>query len=120
MIRSVTESSEHREQIKEIVMNLHKSFVEDDYKGWDLYDALLSKYYKKGSIFDSFYPRYIWTQVNKRAPINLRPLMRVPKSLNPKGLSLILRGYCELYKQSMNEMYLDSAKQVLEQMLSRK
>ncbi len=118
MIRSVTESSEHREQIKEIVMNLHKSFVEDDYKGWDLYDALLSKYYKKGSIFDSFYPRYIWTQVNKRAPINLRPLMRVPKSLNPKGLSLILRGYCKLYGLTQDQTFLDSASSVYKLIVS--
>jgi len=99
-------------------MNLHKSFVEDDYKGWDLYDALLSKYYKKGSIFDSFYPRYIWTQVNKRAPINLRPLMRVPKSLNPKGLSLILRGYCKLYGLTQDQTFLDSASSVYKLIVS--
>lgn len=112
MIKTYDDNSKHKEVIKEILEHLHQSFVENNYQGWDLYDALLSKYYRKGSILDSFYPRYIWTQVNKRAPFNLRPLMRVPKSLNPKGLSLILRGYCKLFEITQDPKYLYSASTV--------
>jgi len=34
----------------------------------------------------------------KRSPVNLRPLLRVPKEHNPKALGLFLTGYCNLYE----------------------
>lgn len=103
---------------KKILEDLHLSFQKENYHGWDLYDALLSKFFVRGSVLDSYYPRYIWTQVNKRSPINLRPLMRVPKSLNPKGLSLILRGYCALYEHDGQEAWLNAANRVCELLLT--
>lgn len=103
--------------IFEIIKDLDLSFRKNDFKGWDLYDALLSKFFSKGSILDSRYPRYIWTQVNKRFPLNLRSLMLVPKSHNPKGLALILRGYCELFRHAGEQQYLDLAKKVAQYLL---
>ncbi|GAB1367305.1 exopolysaccharide biosynthesis protein VpsJ [Candidatus Cloacimonadaceae bacterium] len=98
--------------ILQIIKDLDVDFRKNDYNGWDLYDALLSKLFRKGSVLDSRYPRYIWTQVNKRFPINLRRLMLVPKSHNPKGLALILRAYCEWYRLTGEQQYLDQARQV--------
>jgi uncharacterized protein YyaL (SSP411 family) len=101
-----------------ILKDMEERIRQEDCFGWDLYDALLSKWFKKGSILDHKYPRYVWSQVNKRFPFNLRKVMSVPKSHNPKGLALILRGYCELYKLTLDNTYLEYAYRVLDLLLS--
>ena len=61
-----------------ILKDMEERIRQEDCFGWDLYDALLSKWFKKGSILDHKYPRYVWSQVNKRFPFNLRKVMSVP------------------------------------------
>ncbi|NVM22896.1 MAG: hypothetical protein HWN68_14075 [Desulfobacterales bacterium] len=43
------------------------------------------------------YLRLIYTQAVMRAPVNLRPLLLVPKEKNPKGIGLFAHAYCNLY-----------------------
>lgn len=72
---------------------------EEHYKGWDPYDGLNSKVFqalpllKKSAFF-----REVMIQGFKRSPVNLRPLMQVPKEHNAKGIGLFLQGYCNLVK----------------------
>lgn len=72
---------------------------EEQYKGWDPYDGLNSKVFqalpllKKSAFF-----REVMIQGFKRSPVNLRPLMQVPKEHNAKGIGLFLQGYCNLVK----------------------
>lgn len=72
---------------------------EEQYKGWDPYDGLNSKVFqalpllKKSAFF-----REVMIQGFKRSPVNLRPLMLVPKEYNAKGIGLFLQGYCNLVK----------------------
>jgi rhamnogalacturonyl hydrolase YesR len=47
--------------------------------------------------FGNKYLRLIYTQAVMRAPINLRPLLFVPKEKNPKGIGLFAHAYCNLY-----------------------
>jgi len=76
-----------------------KLFVEsEEYAGWDPFDGLNSEVFKKLPIKSSRYFRLAWLQAFKISPINLRPLLRVPKQHNNKGLGLFLSGYCNLYK----------------------
>lgn len=77
-----------------------KSYCESEhYKGWDPYDGLNSKVFqalpllKKSAFF-----REVMIQGFKRSPVNLRPLMQVPKEHNAKGIGLFLQGYCNLVK----------------------
>ena len=66
-----------------------------DYKGYDPYDILNSKL--KFSIFGRWGP-IIATQLHKRNPINIRKLMMIQKSYNPKGMGLLLHAYSLLYR----------------------
>ena len=77
-----------------------KNYCEEEhYKGWDPYDGLNSKVFqalpllKKSAFF-----REVMIQGFKRSPVNLRPLMQVPKEHNAKGIGLFLQGYCNLVK----------------------
>lgn len=77
-----------------------KTYCEQErYKGWDPYDGLNSKVahwllpLKSSAIL-----RLVVIQGFKRCPVNLRPLMLVPKEHNAKGIGLFLQGYCNLLK----------------------
>lgn len=75
----------------------------EEYRGYDPYDALNSPILRAITPFK--YARIAATQFMKRLPINIRPLLLVPKGYNPKGLGLFLWGYAKLYaiQQSWDE-----------------
>src|SRR5712692_2346137 len=63
---------------------------ENDWAGYDPYDALNSRVLKALPVLDFRVPRLVLTQALKRSPVNLRPLLQIPKTQNPKGLALFL------------------------------
>ena len=67
------------------------------FRGWDPYDALNSPVLKFLS-FGNQYLRMVYTQTLKRLPVNLRPVLLVPKGTNPKALGLFLSGYVKLHR----------------------
>jgi hypothetical protein len=69
---------------------------ENDWAGYDPYDALNSELFKALPFLDSRLPRLALTQVLKRSPINVRSLALVPKTQNPKAMALILSSLLKL------------------------
>ena len=69
---------------------------ENDWAGYDPYDALNSRLFKALPLLDSRLPRLALTQVLKRSPINVRRLALVPKTQNPKALALFLSALLKL------------------------
>jgi len=95
--------------------SLHKlrQYIEqEDFKGYDPYDALNSPIVRSLS-FGSKYPRIAFTQGLKRLPVNLRPLLLIKKGYNPKGLGLFLWGYAKLYAVEKKADYLQKIDQIL-------
>ena len=68
----------------------------NDWAGYDPYDALNSRVFTSLPVLDCRIPRLILTQVLKRSPINVRPLLLVPKTQNPKALALFLVSLLKL------------------------
>ncbi|MGH9353178.1 MAG: hypothetical protein ACRD2G_13630, partial [Terriglobia bacterium] len=68
----------------------------NDWAGYDPYDALNSKLLAVLPFLNSRLPRLILTQGLKRCPINIRPLLLVPKTQNPKAIALILSALVKL------------------------
>lgn len=60
-----------------------------DWAGYDPYDALNSPLTRLPPL-DRRLPRLVLTQLLKRSPINIRPLLLIPKTQNPKALALFL------------------------------
>lgn len=78
---------------------LKKYCEEEQFKGWDPFDGLNSKVLQKlFPLKNSAILRLLVIQGFKRCPWNLRPLFRVPKEYNAKGIGLFLQGYCNLYR----------------------
>ncbi|MEO5783468.1 MAG: hypothetical protein ABIQ07_09370 [Ginsengibacter sp.] len=82
--------------------------TKENFKGYDPYDGLNSNFFQAIPIIaKNRLARLIWTQVFKRSPLNLRKITLVKKDYNPKAVGLFLSGYCNLYKNSHEEKYLD-------------
>jgi hypothetical protein len=63
----------------------------DDYEGYSKHDALNARWLERLT-GGSRLPRLVATQVVTRSPVDLRPLIGVRKTRNPKGLSLFARA----------------------------
>lgn len=85
-------------EVEEAFYALQKYSEIESYRGWDPYDGLNSRVFQ-GTPFKRWdIARLVLIQLCKRSPINLRPLLMVPKQHNAKGVGLFLNGYCNLYK----------------------
>ena len=83
------------------------NYIENEnFQGYDPYDAMNSPVLNSFA-FDKKYLRIIWTQLLKRFPWNIRPILGIKKDYNPKGLGLFLWSYAKLYKKEKNQTYLE-------------
>ncbi len=88
----------------------------NDYKGYNKYDALDSKFLWFFSFGNKFL-RLLYSQIVMRAPINIRPLFFVPKTRNPKGIALFAMAYMNRYKVSGNTNDIAQAESLLDWLL---
>ena len=68
----------------------------NDWAGYDPYDALNSRLFAAVPMLDRRIPRLVLTQALKRLPVNVRPLLAIPKTQNPKALALFLSAFTKL------------------------
>ncbi|MGB8953524.1 MAG: hypothetical protein WCC06_12770 [Candidatus Aminicenantales bacterium] len=76
---------------------------ENQWAGYDPYDALNSRVFRALPFLDFKLARLMLTQGVKRCPINLRPLLLVAKTPNPKGIALFLSSLIKLSKIGLVE-----------------
>jgi hypothetical protein len=89
-------------RIEDSLIKLQNYIEGESYKGYDPYDTLMS--------FIPFVRINKWlaiiaTQVQKRNPINIRPLLGIKKDYNPKGLGLMLHAYAVLQQKQPSKDY---------------
>ena len=72
-----------------------------DWAGYDPYDALNSRAFDVLPISRVKFCRLALTQFLKNCPINLRPVLMVPPTHNPKGIALFLAAVLKLSKLGM-------------------
>jgi len=86
---------------------------ENDYAGFNKYDALASPVLWTLS-FRNKYLRLLYSQVISRSPFNLRQLLAIPRTRNPKGIALFAMTYLNLYRTRRIETDLQKAQELLE------
>lgn len=88
----------------------------NNWAGYEPYDVLNSRIVQALPILDSRIPRLALTQFLKRSPINIRRLLLVPKTQNPKALGLFLSAFMKLSSRGIGvEQDVDS---VVEQLIA--
>ncbi|MGB7586850.1 MAG: hypothetical protein WBM11_18555 [Terriglobales bacterium] len=68
----------------------------NDWAGYEPYDVLNSKIVNSLPFLDFKLPRLVLTQTLKRSPINIRGLLLIPKTQNPKAIGLFLSALVRL------------------------
>lgn len=79
--------------------SLRQYIEKENYEGYDPYDALGSPLFDLPFFRNNKLMRFGAQQVVKRSPLNLRPLLFVPKGRNPVTLGLCIQGYAYLIKK---------------------
>ncbi len=78
---------------EQAITRLQQYIESEKYRGADPYDALKSPVFKWPVLRTNKMIRFGMQQLLKRIPINLRPILRVPKGYNPVTLGLCIQAY---------------------------
>ncbi len=73
----------------------------NNWSGFDPYDGLNSRLYLASPLKKSKICRLAMIQILKRLPINLRPMLLVPKQQNPKAIALFLSAFVRLSRSGI-------------------
>lgn len=96
-----------------LLMDLLKAAEKDDYSGYSKFDALNSPVLKALS-FNNKWLRLIYTQLVKQSPFHIRPVLKVKKSRNPKGIALFARACLFMYEKTLDASWFSKAEDLLE------
>lgn len=91
-------TNSYREKLNGSVINLLDYCRESNWAGFDPYDALNSRLFARTPLQESRICRILFTQLLKRMPINVRPVLSLPREENPKALALFLGAAVKLSK----------------------
>jgi hypothetical protein len=96
----MTDSSKHDSfpSAEAVALQLLEYCRSHGWAGWDPYDALNSRLFRACRFLNIKFARIALTQLLKRSPINLRPLLLVERGVNPKGIALFLSSAVKLIR----------------------
>ncbi len=108
---------ETRVSINKILDSVYSWSRNQKYKGYNKHDALNSPILKYGLGWNKW-ARIFCIQSVMRFPVNIRPLLLIPKTYNPKGIALFALGLIDRYRASNNHDYLNEAITLLDLLTS--
>jgi len=91
-----------------------------DFAGHDPFDALNSRLFQATPLAQSRNARFVWTQLVKRSPVDVRPVVRVPTERNAKGVALFALAMLANYRRVKTEESRQQAREMLAALLSMK
>jgi len=101
---------------QKILTDVLDSGEKEGYSGYSKFDALNSPVLK-ALCFHNKWLRLFYTQAVKECPFNIRPILGVRKSKNPKGIALFARAYLFLFQETSDAKYLDKAESLIQWLL---
>jgi rhamnogalacturonyl hydrolase YesR len=104
------------EDKKSLLIDVLNAAEEEDYSGYSKFDALNSPLLEMLA-FENKWLRLIYTQIVKESPFHIRPLLRMRKSRNPKGIALFAKAYFLLYQQTSHQVFLEKGESLVQWLL---
>lgn len=101
----VTDHFKTNENVRIAIVKLLTYCKTNQWAGYDPYDALNSRLFGAVPLLDCRIPRLVLTQALKRSPVNIRPLLAVPKTQNTKGLALFLSALIKLRIMGLQDQH---------------
>ena len=96
-------------QIESSLFRLLQHMEQEEFKGFDPYDGLTSPLFKLPFLSSQSKLRFYAQQLVKRSPVNLRPILRIKKRLNPVTAGLAIQSYSSLFLATGKEEYRQKA-----------
>ena len=93
---NVVSAHHQKHAIAMYVTDLLEYCKKNDWAGFDPYDVLNSRLYARTPLYDNRVCSVALTQILKRLPFNLRPLLCIDKEQNPKAMALFLSALTKL------------------------
>jgi hypothetical protein len=103
--------------ITNAINKLNKYIINNNFKGYDPYDALTSPVFKK--IKNPMIGAII-TQIFKKNPINLRSLFAIKPQDIPKGLGLMLKAFSLQYMITKDQSFKDICNKIYLRLIALK
>lgn len=91
-----------------------------NFAGYDPFDGLNSAYFQATPLKYLAPARLAWLQMVKRSAKNLRPLLKVPEEVNPKGIALFALAELSRFRATNDEKHKANAGRLLEWLNSLK
>jgi polysaccharide biosynthesis protein VpsJ len=86
---------------------------ENDYRGYDTFDGLSARFVRPLT-FETKFLRQVLQQSVRRFPLNLRPVLGIPKGHSSKGMGFLARGFIRLHKTTGERIWKDKAEFTLQ------
>jgi len=99
-----------------VLLEVLRSAEDKDFSGYGKFDALNSPFLDALSLGNRWL-RFFFTQAVKELPFNLRPLLGVRQSRNPKGIALFARAYLFHFQETKDPGTLGKAEALLDWLL---
>ena len=99
--------------LENILKQVYRWSSAQHFRGYNKHDGLNSPILKILLGWGKW-PRIIAIQSVMRAPVNVRPLLGIKKTYNPKGLALFCQGLLNLFQTSKDTQYLNAARSLLD------
>ena len=101
-----------RAQILKSIQSLSGWLDRNDYKGYDTFDGLSSVF--RPLTFNNALLQTVLQQGVRRFPINLRPMLGIPKSRSTKGMGFLARGFFRMHDVTQDPVWIEKAESCLE------
>lgn len=108
------------DRVVELNARLLGSIQAEKFAGYDPFDSLNSKLLQATPLYRNQWVRLAWLQLGKRSPVNLRPLLRVAKMRNPKGVGLFISGLLQDCRRTGDVRYLQEARGLADWLLTQR
>jgi len=101
------------DQLYESIWRLSDWLDRNDYRGYDTFDGLSAKFLRPLT-FENSLLRTVLQQGVRRFPLNMRPLLLIPKSRSTKGMGFLARGFLRLHACTAERPWRDKAELALQ------
>lgn len=102
-----------KDRISESIQRLSDWLEKNDYRGYDTFDGLTAKYLRPLT-FETKFLRTVLQQGVRRFPINMRPVLGIPKSRSTKGMGYLAKGFIRLQQATGDKSWGDKAETALQ------
>lgn len=107
-----------RAEVLESIQRLSMWLEEHDYRGYDTFDGLSA--WVRPLAFKTKLLQTVLQQGVRRFPLNLRPILGIPRARSTKGMAFLARGFMRLHQTTGNPVWAAKANMALQWLIEHR